>query len=81
MIDNTSSILIILVWNNCVAKPIKGYIRSTVLSLDLLLPINKSFQRSFPHLLLTKRVVTANRPKKLLLVNNSLKDKAETSLP
>jgi hypothetical protein len=51
------------------------------LSFDLLLPINKSFHKSLPHLFFIKRVVTANLPKKLLEVNNSLKDKAETSAP
>jgi hypothetical protein len=64
-----------------VAKPINGYILSKVLSLDRLLPINKSFHKSFPHLLFTKRVVTANLVKKLSDDNNSLKDKAETSSP
>jgi len=64
-----------------VANPIKGYIRSRVLSPDLLLPINKIFHKSFPQLLFIKRLVTLNLPKKLLEVNNSLKDKAETSCP
>jgi hypothetical protein len=68
-------------WNCCVKKPTSGYIRSKVLSLARLLPIISNFHKSLPHLLLTKRVVTANLPKKLLELNNSLKDKAETSLP
>jgi hypothetical protein len=64
-----------------VRKPTRGYIRSKVLSLDRLFPIISNFHKSLPHLLFIKRVVTANRPKKLSDDNNSLKDKAETSLP